>query len=266
MNDPMNPRGMDRADTGQWRLVIYITRSSLEAWLQPLADREALRRIVREEWEPTDEGSELLRKIENAVYDHPQLLEDYSADIVIQTERTMIVPIDVAEDDERAEEEFKAIYKSDPDDMMVDRLEDEAVLWWLTPGLPSFLSRTFPGARVMSHIGVILRYLERLGLENGEVMVLNTRPISCDVILIKDGKLKCASTQRSANPEEAIYRLLRASEVFGFSPRTGRLAVRDERGDDSELSDALDKLRLDASMLIEEERPLPTAALLTLVK
>ena len=264
MNDLNTSRGMDRADTGQWRLVIYITRTSLEAWLQPLADRQASRRIVRDSWEPVGDGPDLLARIENTVYDHPQLLDDYSADIIIETDRAMWVPSEVGADEERSEEVFNAVYGCEPEDMMADRVDDKTLLWWLTPGLPAFLSRTVPGARVSAHLGVIVSYLDRLRLPEGEVEVLNTRPGSCDVILLKDGELQTASTQRAGNPEEGIYRLLRASEVYGFSPRSAHIAVRDESGDDSALSEALDSLNLDASILVEEERQMPTAALLML--
>lgn len=264
MNDLSTPRGMDRADTGQWRLVIYISRTSLEAWLQPIADPRASRRIVNVGWEPAGDEADLLRKIENAVYDNPSLLDDYSADIIIETDRAMVVPAEVINDEERSEDEFNAIYGCDPEDMMTDRVRDKGVLWWLTPGLPAFLSRTFPGARVSSHLSVLLKYIEGLRLSDGEVMVLNTREGSCDVLLMKEGSLKTVSTQPASNPEEAIYRLLRAADVYRFSVRTGRLAVRDESGDDSSLSDTLDGLKLDASVLFEEERPIPTAALIML--
>lgn len=264
MNDLNLARGTDRADTGQWRLVIYITRTSLEAWLQPLADRRASRRIVRSEWEAIGDGPDLLSKIENTVYDNPQLLDDYSADIIIETDRAMWVPAEIGDDEEQAEEIFNTVYGCDPEDMMTDRGDGKTLLWWLTPGLPAFLSRTFPGARVSAHQSVIVSYLDRIQLPEGEVSVLNTRPGSCDVVLFKDGQLQTASTQRAANPEEAIYRLLRASEVYGFSPREGHIAVRDESGDDSALSDALDSLRLDATTLIDEERQMPTAALIAL--
>ncbi len=266
MDEKMTPRGMDRADTGQWRLVIYITRDSLEAWLQPLADRSATRRIASASWERAEDGADLLHKIENAVYDHPQLLEDYSADIIIETARTLWVPDSIINNEDRSEEVFTDIYGCEPDDMMSDRLGDKGVLWWMVPGLPAFLSRTFPGARVLSHQCALVSYLDRLILPEGNVAVLNTRPGSADVILLKDGNLLSVSTQPAGNPEEAIYRLLNAAEAYGINMRECHIAVRDEKGREGALSDALDKMKLDASLLLEDDGTIPTAAVLTLAR
>lgn len=266
MNDFSTMRGPDRADTGQWRLVIYITRTSIEAWLQPIADRQASRRIVRCEWEPVGEGADLLQKIENAVYDHPQLLDDFSADIIIETNRSMWVPSEIAEDEQRSEDLFYRVYKFDADDMTVDHVGDKCLMWALTPGLPAFLGRTFPGARISAHLSVIQSYIDSLALTDKELMILNLRKGSCDIILMRENQLQTSSTQPAVNPEEGMYRLLRAADAYNFSLRTARLGVRDECGDDSALSDALEGLQLDASALIEEERRMPTAALLLLSK
>ncbi len=255
---------MDRTDTGQWRLVIYITRTSLEAWLQPLGDRQSVRRIVRNEWEPVGNGKDLLQKIEDTVYDNPQLLDDFAADIIIETDRALWVPQEVSADEELAEDQFGRVYGFDPEDMLADAVGDKTLLWSLTPGLPAFLSRTFPGARVKAHLSVIQSFLDRLNIEEGEVMVLNLREGSCDVILMRGNRLQTSSTQPAANAQESLYRLLRAAEAYNFSVRSARLAVRDERGDDSALSESLDKLRLDATTLLDEDRPMPTAALLLL--
>lgn len=266
INDSATARSTDRSDTGQWRLVVYLTRRSLEAWLQPLSDLQATRRIVSEEWEETGDGPALLAKIENCIYDHPQLLDDYTADIIIETDRIMWVPGYVADNDEQAEEIFGRIYGGDPDDMLTDRCGGgKGALWWFTPGLPAFLSRTFPGARVTSHLAALMNYLDSITLPGGDVMVLNTRPGSCDVILLRDGQLLSASTQRASTPEEAVYRLLRAASAYSIDPRQAHIAVRDESGDDTGLDEALEHLRLDASTLVGEERPLtPTAPLLIL--
>lgn len=266
MNETNPTHGMDRADTGQWKLVIYISRTSLDAWLRPLNDSLSARHIVSVQWERTGDEAELLHKIESAVYDNPRLLEDYSADIIIESDRTMWLPAEISEDEEKAENIFTSIYNCSAEDMMADRTGEKEMLWWLIPGLPDFLNRTFPGARVLGHQSALVSYLDRITLPEGDLAVLNTRPGSCDVILLKSGKLQTVSTQRAGNPDEAIYRLLKAAEAYGINLRTCHIAVRVESGNDSALSEALEKMRLDASLLIEEEQPMPTAALISLLR
>ncbi|MDE6010657.1 MAG: hypothetical protein K2F87_04315, partial [Muribaculaceae bacterium] len=59
----------DFADTGQWRLMIYVSHSGMCAVLRHISDlsRPAVM-LFHEKWAP-EEGEALLKRIETAVYD-----------------------------------------------------------------------------------------------------------------------------------------------------------------------------------------------------
>ena len=66
----------DFADTGQWRLLINIADEGMCAFLRHISDREKpIVEMFRTNWTSSDPAS-LLKNIDNAVYDHPGLLDD----------------------------------------------------------------------------------------------------------------------------------------------------------------------------------------------
>ncbi len=117
---------------------------------------EPLINLFSDSWVRDDES--LLRRIETVVYDHPQLLDDFSTEIVINTEKALWIPrheLDIKEGDGKKEESeyrdetdlYNIVYKAEEEDIFIDELDDKVCLYTLVPGLQAFIRRTLPGAR-----------------------------------------------------------------------------------------------------------------------
>ncbi len=143
-------------DTAEWRMIIHICHTGMSAFLKNEDDpMEPLITLFTTDWVRDDES--LLRKIETVVYDHPQLLDDFSTEIIINTERALWMPrsaVEYRDSQEESEESYRdetdlynMVYKADEEDIFMDEFYDKVCLYTLTPGLQAFIRRTLPGAR-----------------------------------------------------------------------------------------------------------------------
>ena len=89
----------------------------------------------------------MLQNIENAVYDHPRVLDDFSACILVFDRRTAFMPTELVEEAEGAEETYySALYSADPADILTDTDGDLTAAYSPT-ALKDFLAAHSPGAR-----------------------------------------------------------------------------------------------------------------------
>ena len=109
------------------------------------------------------EGDDSLHAIENAVYDHPAVLDDFEADIVVTTARYMFVPAELADDADLCVMAFSTVFgDTSAEDVMTDTVGEYAVLYMAVPGLRQFLARTFAGSRVACHATTLLSHWQRV--------------------------------------------------------------------------------------------------------
>ncbi len=201
----------DYLDTGQWHLAVDISRHGLGAWLLPDESLGAAPRvIIQMAWQPSDEG--LLERIEDAVYDNPTVLDDYSADIIVETDRQLWLPADLFPTDEDCADAYVSIYGGDILDVMVNDLGKEKCAFMLTPGLKSFMQRSFPGARIWSQQAL----LKQTSLQPHESFkcLLDIRQSSFDFILFSRGELLSASTHLWKTETDIAYALLNILKTY----------------------------------------------------
>lgn len=211
----------DYADTGQWRLIVRIFTDGVTAHLEnTLHDDVEPQELFSTHWEKG--GSSLLQLIENAVYDHPRVLDDFSARIVVYDPRTLFMPTELLVDTEGAEEGYyTAVYESEPSDVMCESDKDVTAAFTMTPGLKGFLNRTFPGARISCHLMVALQKHRRT--ESGLRMVIDNRINEADFILLDDDRLLSASTHPLSADSDIAYHAFNIMEVYGLKPADVRI-------------------------------------------
>ncbi len=226
MADKLSPgAAADMADTGQWRLEAVISRYGLRARLHAIGRPGVTERtIIDASWKEDEEG--LLQRIENAVYDHPQVLEDYSARIIIDTPLTLWVPADRAQHEEERERIFTSVYGGSAEDILCDEPTGTApvALYYLTPGLKAFLNRTFPGARILSGQSVVLEQALRL-FPDGEGILTVIRPEATDIAAVSGGKLAAIATRPAMCAPDVTYHTLNTLNNLGFDPASTKVAV-----------------------------------------
>ena len=153
MEETTTYRAVRIEDTADWRLIIHISHTGVSAYLKNEEDpMEPLITLFTENWSREDSG--LLHRIETAVYDHPQLLDDFSTEIIINTEKSIWVPRKEIEREASSEDAyrdetdlFNLVYKASEEDIFIDEQGDRTCLYTLVPGLLPFIRRTLAGAR-----------------------------------------------------------------------------------------------------------------------
>lgn len=210
-NIPHTGMRSDFLDTGQWHLAVDISKQGFGAWLLPDESLGTSHRvIIRTDWITSDEG--LLTRIEDTVYDNPTVLDDYSADIIIESDRQLWLPSAFYQSDEDCADAYVSVYGGDILDVMVNDLGREKCAFTLTPGLKSFMQRSFPGARIWSQQAL----LKEASLQPHESFkcLLDIRQYSFDLILLSRSELLSASTHFWKTEADIGYIMLNILQTY----------------------------------------------------
>lgn len=227
-NTGAEPRGADFADPALWRLTVYLGAGCVKAYLRNTADASApLRELASAAWQAPVE--ETLRRIENAVYDNPAVLDDYSADIIIESDRALWMPKEYAGDEEEAAGLYRKVFpEADEDDVFSDFEGDKVCVYHLVNGLAAFIRRTFPGARVCSRQSVLYRRFRLRPAESFSVYV-DLRGKKADILILRNSALLHSSTHPARSMREAQYHIVNCMDVSGVDRETTEVLVSGDR-------------------------------------
>ena len=188
----------DYADTGQWRLIVKIGNGGISAHLENTIHRDVdLQELFSTTWE---EGSgSLLQHIENAVYDHPRVLDDFSARIVVYDRKTLFMPTELLLDTEGAEETYyTSVYGGDGADVMCEGDKEVTAAFMLAPGL---------------------KVTECRGKGEGKKLSLSLRDGEADFVMADGGNLLSASTRSWKTGDDIAYFAFNLMNVYGVDPK-----------------------------------------------
>lgn len=239
MSDANTYQAVRVGDVAEWKLICQISANGLCAYLKNSNPTEEIKTLIETDWSCAPEN--LLAKIENTVYDHPQILDDFSSDIVIVAPRSIWVPAaEVEEDEERAAYLYNQVYSAEEDDIMSETAGDATCLYTLVPGLNAFLNRTFPGGRIHSHLAVMVtRFRER----NSDLprIYIDIRKGEADIIAFDRKKLLMAATHRWHELSDIQYHLYNIMDVYGLKPSEAEVSLSGLRDIKNELMRELRK-------------------------
>lgn len=210
-------------DTGLWRLTVYLSDHSLRAWLHiPAEPEREPRQLLDLSWPRSEDG--LLQRISNSIYDHPQILDDYSASVVIEAPDTLLVPASLLGEESDAERIYAKVFSAREEDVMTDEIGGrEAALFTLTPGLKGFLQRTFPGARIECH----LNRLKRIARSHGDGIRLfaDLRDGMADLLAFDGQELLSASTQICKEWSDVAFHIINLMDIYELRPENTSLLL-----------------------------------------
>ena len=204
----------DFADTGQWRLLLNIGCTGLEAFLQNTLHPEIEPQpLCAVKWEM---NRDMLKKnIEEAVYNNPRLLDDFATRITIFDPRTLFIPTELAEESQDAELIlYQKVYSAEDADIMTDTDRDITAAWSLAPGVKSFLLRTFPGSRISCNLMDKVRNLRKTN--RGLSLFGFARENEVDIIMLDNDNLISASTHEWHHTDDIAYLMINLLEVYGY--------------------------------------------------
>lgn len=254
-------------DTAYWRLTVHISRTGMSAYLKNEEDpTEPVVTLFSDTWVRNDES--LLRHIETVVYDHPQLLDDFSTDIVISTDRALWVPREMLDEPGSEYEIFNRIYRAEEEDISVDEFEDMACLYTLVPGLLPFIRRTLPGARTWCQQTVAVRRFIDRGADMPRVYV-DIRPGETDIMAFDGRRLLMSATHPWRDRMEIAYHIFNTMSVCGLDPGASQVSLSGPRDVKNELMQILREhlkyvmLTMMPSAVARTEMPLAVAMLVS---
>lgn len=176
--------------------------------------------IFSHTWTRDDES--LLRKIETVVYDHPQLLDDFSTEIIINTERALWIPRKIVEPSPGKEEKgierdetdlYNVVYKAEEEDIFIDETGDKICVYSLVSGLQSFIRRTLPGARTWCQQTLaVRRFTEQVS--DMPRLYVDIRDVEADFYGFEGKKLLFAATHGWRDKMDIVYHIYNFMELW----------------------------------------------------
>lgn len=216
MNESNTYQAVRIGDIADWRLICVISARGMGAWLKHANPTQEIVTLFDEKW--TCHSDTLLERIENTVYDHPQVLDDFSADIAIVAPKSIWVPTAmVVDDEEESARLYNQIYTAEECDIMSESVEDATSLFTLVPGLNAFLQRTFPGARLHSHLAVMARRFRERSADEPRIFI-DIREGEADFLAFDRRNLIMAATHPWHAPSDLQYHLFNIMNVYGLDP------------------------------------------------
>lgn len=199
------------SDTAEWRLLVDISKKGVRGYLKNI-ERPQVKVNIIADVEFKDDN-DLLHKIENAVYDHPALLDDFEADILVSTADFFFLPRAIADDEETTLKACDLIFgDTHATDLMTDALsENLSVAYSLVSGLNPFLARTFPGSRVSCHITPMIADSQ------ADAVNVWVEHQWVHFVVIKDGILQSAASRERHSDTDVFYHVLNAADLAGLS-------------------------------------------------
>lgn len=242
MESEKENRAIRIGDPSDWRLVMTISNQGMEAYLRntenPMDDVITL---LREEWDLS--GRSLLERVESTVYDHPQLLDDFSSDIAIVTDQALWIPEKVVESvEDPALKIFRSVYDAHEEDLMMDYVDGKVCVYTLAPGLHGFLQRSFAGARIRCQQSIIVSRFCNRNADMSRVYI-NMRKGEADFVAFDGKKLLMAVTHEYHSADDISYHLHNLLDVYEINPQDVHVSMSATREMREERGIIMDKLR-----------------------
>lgn len=266
MNDSSTYQAVRIGDTADWRLICVISARGMSAYLRHIDPTQSIITLFDEKWQGSEDT--LLELIENKVYDNPQILDDFSADIVLVAPKAIWVPTRlVADDEDEAGRLYAQVYAYGQADVMEQEVGDATCLYSLVPGLKAFLQRTFPGARVHSHLAVMVRNFRQRSADMPRIYV-EIREGNVDFIAFNQKNLLMSATHPWSALEDIEYHLYNIMDIYGLDSKEVQISISGLREVKTELMNRLREhiryvmLTMMPGIGVKSGMPLPASLLL----
>lgn len=237
MNESSTYQAVRIGDIADWRMICSISSRGMSAYLRHVSPTEPIVTLFDEKW--SHDPDSLLSRIENMVYDHPQVLDDFSADVIVTAPRSIWVPAAMVEDDEEeAARLYAQVYAGGGDEVMSEQAGEATLLYSLAPGLKAFLQRTFPGARIHGHLAVLASRFRERSADMPRVYI-DIRDGEADFLAFDRRSLLMGATHPWHDKADIQYHLYNIMSVFGLDPATTQVSLSGPREVKGELMASL---------------------------
>ena len=168
-----------------------------------------------------------LQALEDAIYDTPELLNEYRrVRVVVHSRHFVLLPGDADDDD--CLMLVRQVFPDDDGDAEVCSLETNGVkIAYLMPhGFETFLGRTFNYPAVCHPLQPLCEYFKGLtGTDGASCMFLYLNEGKMDMAVYRDGELRCANSYPFNKAEDAAFFALSAWRAHGLDQLTDELQL-----------------------------------------
>lgn len=170
---------------------------------------------------------ETLQALEDAVYDTPELLNEYRrVRVIVRSPHFVLLPQETTDDD--CLTLVHAAFPGDPGDAAVCPLPQNGVkVAYLMPqGLQAFMGRTFNYPSVCHHLVPLCEHFKELNRGAAvSRMFVHLSGGHMDLAIYRDDRLVCANTYPYADARDAAYFVLNAWRTHGLDQLTDELQL-----------------------------------------
>lgn len=256
------------SDPRRYNLILALGAERLQAWFTPFGHPEALPEPGLSMTLTPDADNEL-RRIENAVYDHSEILEEYDTRLLIHTPRILCVPPSTPPQVITAA--MKRIYDAEAADVYTRQHAGATVAFTLCRGIKGFLGRTFAGVEPDCGIGPLLDRFASLRTPADTTRVYaDLDGDYMHLMAFESDRLLHASVHRTPEPADAAYFIFALWQQLGLAADEGELNVSGPRERRRQLMPMLRRhlnyVALTPLPRVEGAETIPAAVLLESVK
>lgn len=210
-------------DAGDWKLLITISAEGMNAYMKSKDNtRREIMPLFSRTWNV--EEKDILKEIENTVYDNPRILDDFSTELIINTPQSLWLPSVIIEEDDSLDKYFNCVYDCDEEDIMTDSEEEITNGYFLVSGLNSFIRRTLPGCKVYSHLTVLKDYFKAIAKRDSHIFV-NINAETAEIIAFDNGKLISGAVHEWKAPADIAYNLYLLIDAYGLDQKEIKIGV-----------------------------------------
>lgn len=168
-----------------------------------------------------------LQGLEDAIYDSPELLNEYNrVRVIVHSRHFVLLPQEVADDD--CQMLVRRAFQGVDGDAAVCAmpLNRVKVAYLMPRGLQAFLGRTFNYPAIYHHLMPLCEHFKGVNGESGRSqMFLHLQSASMDMAIYRDGGLLCANIYPFTTAEDAVYYILNAWHTHGLDQLADELQL-----------------------------------------
>lgn len=210
--------------------------------------------IWQETWAECDSES-TRRRVEEAIYDHPETIDADTPAIFVRWPRRLLAPTAEIEDDDDALTLTAAVFGDDAGTPLITRVGDVTIVTLLPSGLVAFLQRTFPGVAPADAAAPMLSRLSR-STSRGRRVCLHMRQGATDMLAFSPDGLLTLATKETANVADVVYYTVALTDSVGFSNDSDEIYVSGRKEDRGALAT---ELRRHYNYVVQTRMPADTA-------
>ena len=168
-----------------------------------------------------------LQGLEDAVYDTPELLNDYKrVRVVVHSSHFVLFPQEVPDAD--CVDLVRHAFPDDDGDVAVNPLSagGEKIAWLMPRGMQAFLGRTFNYPQVVHHLVPLCGYfVEQNRGDDKSRMFLHLEAERMNLAAYRDGVLRCANSYPFTDDQSAAYYALNVWRTHNLDQLTDELQL-----------------------------------------